>query len=60
MLGLCDAHALRRLRARLLIQAGIVGIVYGPGKTSMPEAEFDAAREMLEEAGVTMWEHRRE
>lgn len=38
--------------ARTLIQAGIDDIVYGDGKTSMPQEEFDAAKVMLEEAWV--------
>lgn len=38
--------------ARTLIQAGIRGVVYGSGITSMPEAEFKAAKEMFIEAGV--------
>lgn len=44
--------------ARTLIQAGIATVFYGPGTTSMPAAEFEAAREMFEEAGVSVraWE----
>ena len=44
--------------ARTLIQAGIAAVFYGPGTTSMPAAEFEAAREMFEEAGVSVraWE----
>ncbi len=38
--------------ARLLIQAGIAGVYYGPGTTSMPEEEFSAAAEMFCEASV--------
>lgn len=38
--------------ARSLIQAGIGEVVYGPGVTSMPVEEFDAALQMFEEAGV--------
>lgn len=38
--------------ARTLIQAGISRIVCGDGKTSMPEAEFEAAAQMFEEADV--------
>lgn len=38
--------------ARSLIQAGIGEVVYGPGATSMPDEEFDAALQMFEEAGV--------
>ena len=38
--------------ARSLIQAGISAVFYGPGTTSMPEEEFEAARIMFEEAGV--------
>lgn len=40
--------------ARTLIQAGIAKVVFGPGKTSMPDDEFDAARTMFREAGVPM------
>jgi len=35
-----------------LIQAGIARVVWGDGKTSMPEVEFEAAAEMFEEAAV--------
>jgi len=38
--------------ARSLIQAGIGEVVYGPGVTSMPDEDFDAALQMFEEAGV--------
>lgn len=38
--------------ARTLIQAGISAVVIGPGTTSMPDEEFDAAAEMFREAGV--------
>jgi dCMP deaminase len=38
--------------ARALIQSGVEKVIYGPGKTSMPDEEFKAAREMLCEAGV--------
>lgn len=41
--------------ARTLIQAGIVKLKYGPGKTSMPEEEFEAARAMFKEAGIRCW-----
>lgn len=40
--------------ARALIQAGITKVVYGPGKTSMPEEEFEAAAAMFAEAGVEL------
>lgn len=40
--------------ARTLIQAGIHCVVYGDGKTSMPDVEFEAAREMFDETGVEM------
>lgn len=44
--------------SRTLIQAGVSRVVYGPGTTSMPADEFDAARTMFKEAGVrlTAWE----
>lgn len=38
--------------ARALIQAGIVAVVCGDGKTSMPDEEFEVARTMLTEAYV--------
>lgn len=38
--------------SRTLIQAGIRRVIYGPGKTSMPAEEFEAARTMFAEAGV--------
>ena len=38
--------------ARSLIQAGVVEVVAGPGKTSMPPEEFEAATTMFHEAGV--------
>lgn len=41
--------------ARTLIQAGIKHIGFGPGLTSMDDAEFVAAQQMFEEAGVTLF-----
>lgn len=38
--------------ARTLIQAGVSKVVYGSGKTSMPDQEFIAAADMFSEAGV--------
>ena len=38
--------------ARMLIQAGVLNVAHGPGRTSMPDAEFAAARDMFEEALV--------
>lgn len=38
--------------ARTLIQAGVRAVVVGPGTTSMPPEEFDAAAIMFREAGV--------
>ncbi len=38
--------------ARLLVNAGVRAVHFGPGKTSMPEDEFVAARTMFHEAGV--------
>ncbi len=38
--------------ARTLIQAGIKSVHVGPGKTSMPAEEFEAAAVMFYEAGV--------
>lgn len=40
--------------ARSLIQAGVSRVVYGPGTTSMPEEEFQAAADMFAEAGVSL------
>lgn len=40
--------------ARTLIQAGIMQVVFGPGTTSMPPEEFEAAAVMLAEAGVVV------
>lgn len=37
-----------------LIQAGIVCVVAGDGKTSMPAEQFEAAVTMFKEAGVTL------
>jgi dCMP deaminase len=42
--------------AKLLIQAGIKAVVFGPGETSMPREEFNAADDMLREAGVKFWQ----
>lgn len=42
--------------ARLLIQSGVVEIVFGPGLTAMPEEEFKSAMEMFTEAGVKVRE----
>lgn len=38
--------------AKALIQAGVAGVVFGDGKTSMPDEEFAASMEMLDEAWV--------
>ena len=40
--------------ARSLIQAGVTAVFYGDGTTSMPSEEFEAAKTMFEEAGVTI------
>lgn len=40
--------------ARSIIQAGIAEVRYGPGTTSMPQEEFEAAKAMLNEARVTL------
>jgi len=37
-----------------IIQSGIVNVVYDIGTTSMPEAEFEASREMAGEADVKL------
>ncbi len=39
---------------RTLIQAGVSAVVFGAGTTSMPAAEFEAARAMFVEAGVEL------
>jgi hypothetical protein len=38
-----------------LVQAGVKEVVFGLGKTSMPTAEFVAAFDMFNEAGVDAW-----
>lgn len=38
--------------ARSIIQAGIVCVEIGDGKTNMPDSEFEAAAQMFEEAGI--------
>lgn len=38
--------------AKLIIQAGFSDVVFGPGKTSMPEEEVESARRMFYEAGI--------
>lgn len=40
--------------ARLLIQVGVARVVMGPGVTSMPPEKFEAAQEMLLEAGIAL------
>lgn len=40
--------------AKLIVQSGIKKVVVGPGTTSMPQEEFDAAQDMFFEAGVTV------
>ena len=42
--------------ARSLIQAGIIRVIAGAGKTSMPQEEFAAARQMFLEAQVEVRE----
>lgn len=41
--------------ARTLIQAGIRSVKIGPGTTSMPPQEFQAAATMFNEVGVLLW-----
>lgn len=50
--GLYVSHHPCSACARLIIQAGIKLVYFGEGVTSMPAAEFEAARVMFEEAGV--------
>ena len=38
--------------ARTLIQAGVSAVIYGPGTTSMPDEEFEAAAQMFAEAKI--------
>lgn len=38
--------------ARLLVNAGVSAVYFGPGTTSMPAEEFEAADVMFREAGV--------
>ena len=38
--------------ARTIIQAGVTTVIFGGGKTSMPDDEFTAAETMFLEAGV--------
>ncbi len=38
--------------ARLIIQSGICEVVFGPGQTSMPPEEMEAAQAMFQEAYV--------
>lgn len=40
--------------AKSIIQAGISCVAVGPGTTSMPDEEFNAAAEMFKEAGVVV------
>jgi len=40
--------------ARMLINAGVAKVVCGPGTTSMPQEEFDAAMTMFTEAAVEL------
>lgn len=47
-------HAPCSACAKTLIQAGVTRIICGPGVTSMPAVEFEAAEAMFREAGVTV------
>lgn len=47
-------HAPCSACAKTLIQAGVARIICGPGVTSMPAVEFEAAEAMFREAGVTV------
>lgn len=40
--------------ARTLIQSGVASVVVGPNVTMMPQEEFDTARVMFDEAGVSV------
>ena len=40
--------------ARMLVNSGVAKIVCGDGTTSMPQEEFDVAKQMLAEAGVKL------
>lgn len=43
--------------ARAIIQSGVQQICFGDGTTSMPKEEFDAAYDMLMEAGVYIYNY---
>lgn len=45
-------HASCASCARLMLNAGVAKVVIGPGVTSMPTEEFEAAATMFREAGV--------
>jgi dCMP deaminase len=49
-------HAPCAACARTLIQAGVKVVWHGDGTTSMPAEEFKAAVEMIDEAGVELWQ----
>lgn len=49
-------HAPCSACARLIIQSGVRKVVHGSGATSMPVDEFEAARDMFNEAGVEVFE----
>lgn len=53
-LTLFTTHMCCAACARAMIQAGIRKVVYGPGKTSMPAEEFEAANTMFLEASVEL------
>ncbi len=40
--------------AALLINAGVAKVIFGDGKTSMPQEHFDVAAVMFQEAGVVV------
>lgn len=40
--------------ARMLVNAGVAKVVCGDGTTSMPAEEFEVAKQMLREAGITL------
>ena len=40
--------------AKLIVQSGVKKVVVGPGTTSMPNEEFEAAQDMFYEAGVVV------
>lgn len=49
----CTHHPCSRC-AGIMVQAGIRRVIVGPGTTSMPDAEFEAAAQKFKEAGIEL------